>query len=185
MFDIMTFFKPVRVLTEEKRPVSSSLASLFSVFAVFLVFSVLLSAALNFSNPVNAAIKKSIEVCSLFALMLLHVPISSFFVFIFGKLFSGKGDFGQILSVFYFLAASSSLFMFLYFVPFAEFAGIVLLALGLLLYFYFVNECIQAFFALSNTKTFFMLLFYILGFILPVLAVLYLQSQGIVLPMPA
>ena len=162
MFDVMTFYKPIDVVVEEVNPVPVSLRNMFIVFVSLSLVSVLLSVILNLSNPVPPALEKSTAMLFLFVFLLLQVPVSSAVVFLLSRPFSSSGNLGRFVSVNYFLLACASIFLFPVFVPFAEFAGMLLFALGAILSLYFLEETIERMFGFNSVWSFTFLAIYVM-----------------------
>jgi len=165
MFDVMTLFKPIHIVAQEPRNVSTSFANLFLVFLVYFIGVIALTVAFNVDAFVSAPLDLLTDILiifpSIFFFIFVAIPISSISVFLLSRIFSKTGNMIQFLSVGYFLASASSLFALVIFVPFAEFAGLILLFLGIVLFLYFLNEVMETMFAVSPAQSLFLLLIYL------------------------
>ena len=162
MFDVMTFYRPVRLVAEERRGIADSLSKLAVVFIVFSAASLVLTAAVSFPEILGPLQAKCFVLLSLFTLIIVHMPFAAGAVFLASRLFTRSGGFPQLLSVSYFLAASASIFILVYFIPFAEVAGLLFIVLGTALYLYFLNESFEQLFGVSHAKSLLLLIVYLL-----------------------
>ncbi len=170
MFEVMTFYRPVRTLVEEDMKISASLGKLLGVFVLFAaVISVVAAVASYPAILVSTGTFTAWLVAKLsffpllFACIFAYVLVGSAGAFLFSRLFSSKGSLERLLGVNYFLAAAASIFALLFFIPFSQFAGLLLLSLGAVLYLYFLNETFSAMFGLSHAKSILALLVYLIA----------------------
>ncbi len=196
MFEVMTFYRPIKALAEEGRGFFSSALALAAVFAAFSVVIAAVTAAMAFFSSgqfgetqltqlAGQLTGKSLLMAVLFALVFAEAIIGTLFVFAFSRLFSNKGSIEELLGINFFILASASGFALVYFVPFSQFAGIIFLFLGVVLYLYFLNEAFEAMLGVSHGKSMVLLLLY---FIVPAVllaAGLWATGQIGKLPLPA
>ena len=161
LFDVMTFYEPINNVIETDKPIQQSIISMFSFFLIFFLISVILETISNFELNVLNIINKGTQFFLILVLFLVHVPLATIVIFSISRLFSKKGTLKKLLSANYFFATAVSPFVLIFFVPFAEFAGQILLFVGLGIYFYFVNESIEKIFEFSPLKTLLFSFFYI------------------------
>jgi len=161
MFDVMTLFKPAGIILQEQKKIEVSFIAVIVSYILFLVISSALLLLKGLDTFVPSLIDLGLRSGLIMLVILIHVPTASGIVFLLSRIFSRKGQLAHFVSVNYFFAASATLFVLVFFIPFGEFAGQILLALGVILYSYFVNETIEKLFELSPAKTFFLLLVYL------------------------
>ncbi len=172
MLEVMTFYKPIKALVEENISIPGSLLRLAAVFLAFAAIISAISFAADYQGAsslslqseefsVAALVGKLMVLGTILAAILLFAFFGSLAAFILSRAFSQKGGLERLLAVNYFLLASSSMLALLYFIPFAQFAGIIFLFLGVALYLYFLNESFEAMFGLSSGKNIVLLLAYI------------------------
>ena len=162
MFDIITFYKPITMLAEEGKGIGESIAALFGVFAVFLA----VSAAAKFlvlSQGIGQIISGTlIPVVAAFIFLLVQVPLVSAAIFLVSRPFSKKSSLQNFISLNFFLLACTSLMMLVILVPFAEFAGLVMLPFGFIIYLYFLEGLMEKQFGVVSIQALSLLVFYLL-----------------------
>ena len=161
MFDVMTLFKPAGIILQNPQKIEVSFIAVIVSYVLFLVISSALLLLKGLGTFVPSLIALAVRSGLILFVILIHVPLASGVVFLLSRIFSRKGQLTHFVSVNYFFAAASTIFVLVFFVPFAEFAGQILLALGVILYSYFVNEAIEKLFELSPAKAFLLLLVYL------------------------
>jgi len=165
MFDVMTFYKPVATVFHEQKKIQLSLFSMLAFFLIFFVIASFLTALKDFSAFPGSLIELFLRLLVIFFILLVHVPFSSGLTFLISRLYTKKEKIGKFIETNYFLVAAASPFILIFFMPFAEFAGQILMALGVILYLYFAGESIEMHFGLSPMKSFLLSLLYIIVFI--------------------
>jgi hypothetical protein len=161
MFDLMTFYSPVSAVVSDPKPVAVSLSALFWVYTIFVAISVFAEVISMFVFGNEFMIQNISVIVGSFIFLLLWVPFSSGIVFVVSRLFSGKGSLEGFVSLNYFVAASSSLFMMFYFLPLSGFAGVFLFVLGAVFFLYFSDAVITKFFGVSSVGSIALLIIYV------------------------
>lgn len=176
IFDIITFYKPISSLAEEGKGIFESAAALFGVFALFTAVSLALRYAISPSNPAALFQAAVIPIASVFAFVLVQVPVASTAVFLVSRTFSSKTSLSEMVSLNYFLLACTSILMLVTIVPFAEFAGLVMLPFGLVIYTYFLEGLFEKLFGISSIQGLSLLVLYLLVTWVLLQSALYLSA---------
>ena len=171
----MTFYKPIDSVFAEKMDVFHSLLGLSWVCLVFFIYASLFSVFSGFEFLFKNIVDNAIFFGGYFFAGLVYIPFTSFVIFLISRLFSRKGNIVRLVSLNYFIFASASLFILIFFVPLLEFAGLILFPLGVILYLYFLNELLEKMFELSPAKSILLTVIYVLFWLAPVL--LWFLSQ--------
>lgn len=171
MFEFMTLYRPVNAVVAEERGIGYSIYGLLMVFLFYAIvitfFSVMVDNLSFFSPPATgftvsaATANRLLTLPLVFVFVLVQVPICSGAVFLVSRLFSKNGSFQKILALNYFIVSSTSLFTLLLLVPLAEFAGMVMLFLGVALSLYFLNEAFEKVFAVQSSVSVGLLILYL------------------------
>lgn len=159
MFDLATFFKPVSMFVDEAPRLPYSLKCYFSAFILFGFFSGVLNYFI--SGGISGALLQLRPLALSMLLFLIITPVSSAAVFAVSRLFSRKGSYVAFLSIVFFALASCCLLALTIFLPYAEFAGFVMVPLGSILFLYFLNESMGRIFGIGPVKSLFLVLVYL------------------------
>ncbi|PIN85444.1 MAG: hypothetical protein COV47_02115 [Candidatus Diapherotrites archaeon CG11_big_fil_rev_8_21_14_0_20_37_9] len=159
LFDVLTFYKPIMTIVQEEKPILNSIITFFLVFFTFFVPIILLVLAFNFSS-LNIVLDKGLGMLLLFLHFFINVPLSSVVVFFISRVFTKEGNLVIFMGTNFFVMAGIIPFFLMVNVPLAEFAGLIFMALGIFLYFYFIFAILESMFKLSPLKTFFLWLIY-------------------------
>ncbi len=173
MFEVLTFYKPIKALVEEKHRLFISIAAMAAIFIIFAAIIAAFSAGADYVSAnfggapqgfaaAGGLAGKLAPLPFFFALFLLGGLAGSVAVFAISRLFSKSGTLESLLAVNYFLIAACSMFVLVSFVPFAQFAGMIFLFMGAVLYLYFLNEVFEAMFAVSSGKGMMLLALYLI-----------------------
>lgn len=161
MFDLVTFLKPVHVLVEENRKIYAEIIRLIFVVFIYWAVSSILVFAFNYNTWYVTLAANSVVFAVYLFVVLVQIPVGSFVSYIISRFFSQKGDILNLITVNYFLAASASLLILVGFLPYAEFASLILTIMGFALYMYFLNEIFEKIFSISPMQSLILLVFYL------------------------
>lgn len=162
MFDVMTFYKPIKLVVQEQKSILYSLIIIFIFFFFFSALSIALKAILTFTVDVPSLVDVVSRMLFLLLFLVVHVIFSSLAVFSLSRIIARRGSFTKLLSTNFFLVASATPFLLVIFIPFADFAGLLLFFLGTMIYLIFIYEAIANIFTITTLKTFLLLFLYVL-----------------------
>ncbi|MEM4390993.1 MAG: hypothetical protein QXX06_03975 [Candidatus Diapherotrites archaeon] len=166
LFDVITFYKPVRLIAKEKHTVFDGVAKIFKILLFYWIFSSSLVIIASRSLSQDIFFNSGITFFGVFMFFLLQAFVGCFFAFIVSRLFSKNGDFVSLLGLNYYLLSAVSLVFLVSSVPFADFAGLIFFLLGLGLYLFLLNELFANFFVISHFKSLIISVFYVLSVLL-------------------
>ncbi len=176
LFDVITFYKPIKVVSKENHFVFHEILKLFKIFVFYWLFSLGIIILVSRALDINTFSNTSVIFLDVFLFFFAQALVSSFFAFLISRIFSKTGSFLGLLGLNYYLLSAISILFLVSSVPLAEFSGLIFFMLGSGLYLFFLNELFSAFFQVSGIKSLVITIFYVFGVLLLVLLLVYLQG---------
>lgn len=176
MFDIITFYKPIRLISKEKHSTFIEILRLVKVFLFYWLFSSALIVLVSRSISQDIFFKSGLVFLGVFLFFILQAIIGCVVAFLVSRLFSSNGSFFSLLGLNYYVLSAVSLIFLVSSVPMAEFAGLIFFLLGIGLYLFFLNELFSNFFSVSHFKSFIISVFYVLSVLLFLMLSLFFVS---------
>jgi len=152
--DLLTFHKTMPEFINENRGFNETLLDYGAILFVYAALTAMLLLLLKFGFFVQNIAAYIIIITSLFLFAnAIAILSGSAIAFVLAKLWLADANFAKFFSIMLRIAAAINLLLLVLFIPFADFAKIILFFLAVILSFYFTYSAISEYFSLSTIKS--------------------------------
>ena len=152
--DLLTFHKTMPEFINENRGFNDTLLDYGAILFVYAALTAMLLLLLKFGFFVQNIAAYIIIITSLFLFAnAIAILSGSAIAFVLAKLWLADANFAKFFSIMLRIAAAINLLILVLFIPFADFAKIILFFLAVILSFYFTYSAISEYFSLSTIKS--------------------------------
>ena len=152
--DLLTFHKTMPEFINENRGFNETLLDYGAILFVYAALTAMLLLLLKFGFFVQNIAAYIIIITSLFLFAnAIAILSGSAIAFVLAKLWLADANFAKFFSIMLRIAAAINLLLLVLFIPFADFAKIILFFLAVIFSFYFTYSAISEYFSLSTIKS--------------------------------
>ena len=165
-FDLITFYKSVPEFVNEKAAFLDSILNYFFIIAIFFAVTLVMTLILSPASFLEKMAAYAALIAAFFFLIqIAAVLISSLIIQLLCKLYGSKVQFQSTFLILFRLVSFISMLFLVLFIPFADFAKIVLFFLGTVFFVYFLFQTLKEIYSFSNVRTALVSLVFLLVFV--------------------